>query len=535
MTMALILVFLTITTTALAFTTTSTTHNTVRKVSHGHFYSTALGKLSRPSAIEIVPIRKTSSLQSILTTTKRTTTGMNSSSSDYSVTSNNSMQSNNILQNKLQKSTKLSKPKTKLLLQKLLSSLSQLSQKYTLPSIQNLFSKLRHSTTTKVKSLVASLLILSSILFPSTAEAAAVRSGGRMGGGSFGGSSRSSYSRPSYSRSYSRPSCTPRRSYHYNYNRGSSPGCPNIVIGADPFYRPYWWNPRSFQRLPTQTAAAAATTVVTTADGTAVAVTPPPPKRTLFSHLMDYSHKFLIFVLMSKSGYVRRHRRDYNDLGMDTSTTTTTTTTTAFSNAGVLGEGVSVVQMTVALNVPNRDDEENSILYKLKELSKTARTDSRVGVQDLTSQVALELLRRKQYIVASSSKYFHFYNENKAEREYNNLAIQERGKFEKETVSKYDGVDYTNQQQKLIEDGALQTQATMAVVTILLTIEGDSTKVPTKLNSISDVEEGLRLIASDVKVGSCLRGAEILWTPEERTETLSRRDVFADYPELRIV
>mmetsp|Transcript_35277 Transcript_35277/g.51725 ORF Transcript_35277/g.51725 Transcript_35277/m.51725 type:complete len:197 (+) Transcript_35277:242-832(+) len=196
--------------------------------------------------------------------------------------------------------------------------------------------------------------------------------------------------------------------------------------------------------------------------------------------------------------------------------------------------------MTVALNVPNRNDVTTSILYKLKQLSDTAKTDTRVGVQNLTSQVALELLRRKEYIIASSSKYFHFQDEMMAEREYNNLTIQERGKFEKESVNKYGGVDYSNPQPKRIkgnddDDDELQSKATMAVVTIVLSIEGDSTKVPTKIRSLFDVTEGLRIIASDVKVGSCLRGAEILWTPEERTETLSRKDVFADYPDLLIV
>ena len=41
--------------------------------------------------------------------------------------------------------------------------------------------------------------------------------------------------------------------------------------------------------------------------------------------------------------------------------------------------------------------------------------------------------------------------------------------------------------------------------------------------------------ALDAKADECLRGAEILWTPEERDETLTMRDVLADYPGLRSV
>jgi uncharacterized membrane protein len=74
----------------------------------------------------------------------------------------------------------------------------------------------------------------------------------------------------------------------------------------------------------------------------------------------------------------------------------------------------------------------------------------------------------------------------------------------------------------------------MAVVTLVLAIDGDSTKLPL-INSLNDVEDALRRIASDSKVDECLQGAEILWTPDDRSETLTLRDVVADYPELRSV
>lgn len=74
----------------------------------------------------------------------------------------------------------------------------------------------------------------------------------------------------------------------------------------------------------------------------------------------------------------------------------------------------------------------------------------------------------------------------------------------------------------------------MAVVTLVLSIDGDSTKVP-PVRSLSDVEEALRKISSDAKMDDCLQSVEVLWTPEERTETLSLKDVIADYPTLRSV
>lgn len=201
------------------------------------------------------------------------------------------------------------------------------------------------------------------------------------------------------------------------------------------------------------------------------------------------------------------------------------------SPSSSLGLGTSVVQLSVAVEVPNRDDR-NSILSVLDRLSQTARTDSRVGIQNLTSQVALELLRRRSSIVSANSFNQQFRDRNKALREFQNRSVKERSKFEHETVSQYGGVTYSASALSSKREG--DGKATMAVVTLILAIDGDSTKL-NRINSISDVEQALRQIALDSKVDDCLQSAEILWTPEDRSETLSLRDVVADYPELRSV
>jgi uncharacterized membrane protein len=204
------------------------------------------------------------------------------------------------------------------------------------------------------------------------------------------------------------------------------------------------------------------------------------------------------------------------------------------SVSSALGSGTSVVQLSVALEVPNRDDP-NSVLSVLNRLSRTSKTDNRVGIQNLTSQVALELLRRRSSIVSASSSYQHYQDPTKAGRDYEAKAIRERSKFERETVSKYGGVDYSPAQSPSASSLAVDGKATMAVVTLVLAIDGDSTKISNNINSVSDVEEALRRIASDAKVDDCLQSVEILWTPEDRGETLLLRDVVADYPELRSI
>jgi len=78
------------------------------------------------------------------------------------------------------------------------------------------------------------------------------------------------------------------------------------------------------------------------------------------------------------------------------------------------------------------------------------------------------------------------------------------------------------------------SRPTLAVISLIVAIDGDSTKLP-KINSFSDVEKALTAIATDVKVSDCLRSAEILWTPEDSNDVLTERDVAADYPSLRNV
>lgn len=195
----------------------------------------------------------------------------------------------------------------------------------------------------------------------------------------------------------------------------------------------------------------------------------------------------------------------------------------ADSATSVLGPGNAVVKVSVALDVSDRDDP-GSIVSVLDRLGTVATTDTRKGIQSLTSQVALEVLRRKSSIVSASTDYKHFNSRSKALREFNNQATQERGKFERENI----GANFLGGRQ---QSGS---KATMAVVTMILSIDGDTTRIP-RVGSLADVEDALRNIASDSKMDDCLQSVEILWTPEERTETLSLKDVIADYPSLRSV
>lgn len=343
-------------------------------------------------------------------------------------------------------------------------------------------------TTQRLRSLTFAVVFMLSVLFTPSFNAWAAPSGGRMGG-SFGGSSRQSHSS-------SRVIPSTRSSGYRTgggYNRGYSSGA---------IYRP----------LPS------------------VSVSPPvyaQPLRYGYGASPVVSSRGPNVVSLLSFGLVAAVGVNILKKGNPSTTATS-----------LLGPGVTIAQISVALQVPDRDDPSN-ILSFLDCLSRTARTDSRVGVSNLVSQTTIELLRQKQSIISASTTSSHYNNneDKEAQLDFNSRAIQERTKFDKETINKFGGVNYQDTNDTTSrgdKDKKKEFQATMAVVTIIVSIDGDSTTLP-KIVTIADVEKALTQLASDVKVDNSLRSAEILWTPEDDNDILTERDIVADYPSLRRV
>lgn len=81
------------------------------------------------------------------------------------------------------------------------------------------------------------------------------------------------------------------------------------------------------------------------------------------------------------------------------------------------------------------------------------------------------------------------------------------------------------------ESPATSVTATTAVVSLKLSIEGDSTRLP-YIRYRRDVRESLERIAADAQVEDCLLSAEILWAPENDDDRLTPDDIYTSYPDL---
>jgi uncharacterized membrane protein len=205
-----------------------------------------------------------------------------------------------------------------------------------------------------------------------------------------------------------------------------------------------------------------------------------------------------------------------------------------------LGKGTSVIQVSVAMRVTQRDDP-SSILSVLQGLAAADNTRYNSDLQGLMSDVATELLRRKSSIVAASASSRNFRDREKALREYGFLSVTEGTRPEHESMTKYCRhkhcsvcPDASKPDAGSLSSLATDGGATVAVVTLLLAIDGDMTRPPA-IRSLASVEDALRKIAVDSTIDWCLQKADVLWTPSDPSTTLTLRDVTAEFPKLRFV
>ncbi|CAM9875254.1 unnamed protein product [Choristocarpus tenellus] len=171
-------------------------------------------------------------------------------------------------------------------------------------------------------------------------------------------------------------------------------------------------------------------------------------------------------------------------------------------------------------------------------MSARSNTDTRSGLASIVSEVSLELLRKQVDWVASSSDMEHFSNRNsdKAESKFNQLSMGVRSKMQRETRVSVDGMGLNVDRMGGMGAGMIE-KPTLAVVTIVLALRGESLKrlgLERNINGISALRNALETLASGAvsDQGENVLAAEVLWTPEEPWEVLTREEAINDFPEL---
>lgn len=193
--------------------------------------------------------------------------------------------------------------------------------------------------------------------------------------------------------------------------------------------------------------------------------------------------------------------------------------------APVSNSQVAIAQVQVGLLAGAR-----SLQKDLEALAMRANTNSKAGLANVLQETTLALLRHPEYWAYGSAEAQRV-NWSTAENAFNRLTLMERSKFSGEGISNVDGQVQRATSTATAIDPLSQAPAEYIVVTLL--VAATTTLSLPALNSTSDLQQALRQLGA---VGSeNLIAVEVLWSPDSETESLTRDDVMANYPDLRVL
>nr|XP_023904150.1 uncharacterized protein LOC112015917 [Quercus suber] len=192
------------------------------------------------------------------------------------------------------------------------------------------------------------------------------------------------------------------------------------------------------------------------------------------------------------------------------------------SEGGVLTatEKTSVLKLQVGLLGMGR-----SLQMDLNRIAETADTSSSSGLSFVLTETTLALLRHPSYCISGYSAVDIKRSMEDGEKRFNQLSIEERGKFDEETLVNVNNI----KKQSTSSQRANGFSNEYIVITILVAAEGVH-KLPT-INGSGDLKEALQKLGSIPS--SKILAVEVLWTPQNENDTLSERELLEDYPLLR--
>jgi uncharacterized membrane protein len=193
---------------------------------------------------------------------------------------------------------------------------------------------------------------------------------------------------------------------------------------------------------------------------------------------------------------------------------------------------VSIAQIQVGLLADAR-----SVQSKLDQLAETVNAETSTGRMHLLQETSLELLRHPEYWTYGKTSTQQA-KLDRAEAVFNQLSLNERGKFTTETLSKVNNqIRQANANAVLNSTGELATveqeqeRAEYIIVTLLVAATR-SIELP-KINGESDLRQALQMLGS--LDASSLVAIEAIWTPQANGDALTTDDIHAHYPDLKLV
>jgi uncharacterized membrane protein len=196
----------------------------------------------------------------------------------------------------------------------------------------------------------------------------------------------------------------------------------------------------------------------------------------------------------------------------------------ALPEAGDTTDAVTVAKLQVGLLASAAE-----LRADLERLAGRADTASPAGLHRLLQETVLALLRNPDYAVYAYAKAGVEASAGAGETRFNRLSLEERGKFEQETLVNAGGV--TRRAALKRAPAGAPEPGELVVVTLLVAAAGRF-RLP-RGTSRTELAEALATLGS-VRAADVL-AVEVLWTPEAEGDFFSVDDLATDYPLLNTI
>ncbi|KAI3518909.1 hypothetical protein L1887_07800 [Cichorium endivia] len=183
-------------------------------------------------------------------------------------------------------------------------------------------------------------------------------------------------------------------------------------------------------------------------------------------------------------------------------------------------EKTSVLKLQVGLLGMGR-----SLQRDLNRIADLADTSTPEGLSYVLQETTLALLRHPDYCISGYSSVDMKRSVEEGEKRFNQLSIEERGKFDEETLVNVNNI----RKQSATTQRSNGFRNEYIVITIIVAAGGVHKLPP--INSSAQLKEALQKLASIPS--SRIMAVEVLWTPQNENDTLTERELLEDYSLLR--
>ncbi|KAI3876054.1 hypothetical protein MKW92_029240 [Papaver armeniacum] len=166
-----------------------------------------------------------------------------------------------------------------------------------------------------------------------------------------------------------------------------------------------------------------------------------------------------------------------------------------------------------------------SLQKDLDKIAEVADTSTTSGLSYILKESTVALIRHLAYCFSSYSSVDVKPDKVDGEKLFNQLTIEERAKFDEETLVNVDNIKKQCTPSK--KPNGLSSD--YIVMTILVAAMGDF-KLGV-INNSDDLKTALQKLGS-ISTSKIL-AVEVMWTPQEENDTLTEREMLEDYPRLK--